>query len=516
MRNVALVFIVLTMLVGAISAQIWDPDSIAFDQMHIDVGGSFEMYSTAGLVTLGYMPDMFPYYVNIVCPCLGYLPHWMVRNLYLPDASWIATYQWISYQFDMTILGAIPGVPMEAMGYRCYLTDTALLAPPDPIDYDWAVIDTFTHDAEGIDYPDTLPGLSDDEEYPEFIAGDEMFEVEYRGCRMRNVDLDDQNHPDTDTYAGDKNACGPASAANSLKWLSDVDPDVTITDDIRTVLEELSSFMGRARNGGVTPQQLIRGKLDYIAAKGLNISVKFQSYYHPTDSGDIPASSGPSVAKNMGVAGRFPTWEWLVSEVQDSEDVEILYNGRKSNGDFWGHAAVVSGIEVSASGRKTIKIKHDRRQRRADSTRTVQEDLGIYIDGYGRMRIRRKNAVITGVVSESPGDPYVAIDENSRVPDRFDIRIHPNPFNSSVTITVGEGFTPSRIEIYDIAGRMVAEIPKNNSPLTRGVAEGRGVYEFVWQPDESVGSGVYLVRTTMSGNKGLKPLVQTKRVVYLK
>jgi hypothetical protein len=34
-------------------------------------------------------------------------------------------------------------------------------------------------------------------------------------------------------------------------------------------------------------------------------------------------------------------------------------------------------------------------------------------------------------------------------------------------------------------------------------------------PDESLGSGVYLVRAKICGNNGLQPLV-TKQVVYLK
>jgi len=431
--------------------------------------------------------------VNMVCPCIMYEPHWMVRNLYLPDASHIADFQYITVEFDLSELGISPGMLADAIGYKCFLTDTALLEMPLPVDYDWGLPDTFSDDAEGIEEPDTIPGPSDDEPYPEFVAGDSMETVEYRGCRMKNIDLDDHNHPDTYTYAGDSKACGPASAANSLKWLDDVSPDVTITDDIRTVMEELSGYMMRARNRGVTTENFIRGKLDYIQAKGLNINVKFQSYYIPLDSGDISAHSGPSVARNRGDSeNRYPTWEWLKSEVQDSEDVEILYHGRKASGRRWGHAAVVSGLEETGSGRGTVKVKHDRRQSRADSTRTIQEPLDIYTDSYGRMRIRGKRAAITGVVSESPGEPFVNVGETPVRPQKFDIDVRPNPFNSAVSI---EAPDHAIIEINDITGRCIARLSGGKC---------------VWRPEASAGSGVYLVRVKTGDTK------ISKRVIYLK
>jgi len=103
-------------------------------------------------------------------------------------------------------------------------------------------------------------------------------------------------------------------------------------------------------------------------------------------------------------------------------------------------------------------------------------------------------------------------------PDEMTISAYPNPFNSSVTIAidapVGEGLKPYRIEIYDINGRLVEEIPINRSESAKPLSTNAS--RIGWTPDESIGSGVYLVSAMVSGNKGLKPLVQTKRVVYLK
>ncbi len=506
----SVIFILLISCAVVMAYWVWTPEYIRFDQMNDVTGGDDIPFSTQALVTFGYTPDVFPYYLNMVCPCYGMDPHWIVRNIYLPDASWIESFQYISYVFDLTQLGGMPGYPYEEIGYRCYLSDTALLEFPIPSIYDWTMADTFTNDPGGMEFPDTIPGLEPDSAHPEFVEGDTITELEYRGCRMKNIDLDDGSHPDTPTYAGDKNACGPASAANSLKWLSDVSDDVDIPESLREVMEELSGRMGRERNEGVTTRQLIEGKLDYIHAHGLNIQVKFQSYYLPRDSGDVVAPSGPSVAKNQGdLTNPYPTWEWLKSEIADSEDVEILYHGKKASGRTWGHAAVVSGIEETASGKKTIKIKHDRRQARADTTRTIQEPLDIYIDSYGRMRIRGKRAAITGVISESPGDPYLGVSEHGSMPEQFDIHVSPNPFNSAVRINVD---APARIEIYDIVGRKIADtelVEVSASGIVNRPSTGSGL-ESVWIPEESQPSGVYLIKATSP------TATATKRILYLK
>ena len=46
------------------------------------------------------------------------------------------------------------------------------------------------------------------------------------------------------------------------------------------------------------------------------------------------------------------------------------------------------------------------------------------------------------------------------------------------------------------------------------VARNDGVSEYIWQPESSVGSGVYLVRATVGSGPAGESV--TKRVVYLK
>jgi hypothetical protein len=109
------------------------------------------------------------------------------------------------------------------------------------------------------------------------------------------------------------------------------------------------------------------------------------------------------------------------------------------------------------------------------------------------------------------------IEEHGSLPSELRIDVYPNPFNSSVKISVETRHASSlQIEIYDIAGKLVGTPCGTNaplSPLSRGTDtnakhEGQGVY--VWRPAPSVPSGVYLVRAKI-GNSEI-----AKRIVYLK
>jgi len=120
--------------------------------------------------------------------------------------------------------------------------------------------------------------------------------------------------------------------------------------------------------------------------------------------------------------------------------------------------------------------------------------------------------------------PYpVRIYETSR-PNAISLSTYPNPFNSSVTITAPEG---AKIKVFDINGRRLSVISRRVSldeksstipqEISRQARNDSGmgarndnVSEFIWAPDESLGSGIYLVRAKV-GQQSV-----TKRIVYLK
>ncbi len=115
--------------------------------------------------------------------------------------------------------------------------------------------------------------------------------------------------------------------------------------------------------------------------------------------------------------------------------------------------------------------------------------------------------LVTGNISTSginiTIDP-TGIGETRNLPDNSSLDIYPNPFNSTVTIAVGAGFTPASFEVFDINGKIIEEIPHVH--LNKGSSGG----SFTWTPDESVGSGVYFVRASV-GDENI-----TKQVIYLK
>jgi hypothetical protein len=110
------------------------------------------------------------------------------------------------------------------------------------------------------------------------------------------------------------------------------------------------------------------------------------------------------------------------------------------------------------------------------------------------------------------------------LPQQLRVDAYPNPFNSSCRITVEQTFLSVQnqtgmsdlptVDIFDIAGRLVAEIPVGEGPCAlppRGDAKNGTIREIIWQPDESIGSGVYLVRARVDGGQ-----TAIERVVYLK
>ncbi len=74
----------------------------------------------------------------------------------------------------------------------------------------------------------------------------------------------------------------------------------------------------------------------------------------------------------------------------------------------------------------------------------------------------------------------------------FQIKFYPNPFNSACRIDLPEN---SKLQILDINSRLLYE--QNHAP-------------YVWKPDNSVSSGVYIVRATSNGN------TKSNRIIFLR
>jgi len=105
------------------------------------------------------------------------------------------------------------------------------------------------------------------------------------------------------------------------------------------------------------------------------------------------------------------------------------------------------------------------------------------------------------------------INDKPLIPTDVVLTAYPNPFNSSCAITVNvEAFreTPLKVEIFDLRGNVVAVSDgrlavsnDNRQPTTDN-------REFIWTPDETIASGLYLVRARTEDGQ-----TTVKRIVYL-
>jgi hypothetical protein len=99
-------------------------------------------------------------------------------------------------------------------------------------------------------------------------------------------------------------------------------------------------------------------------------------------------------------------------------------------------------------------------------------------------------------ITAYPPEYFLSIgDERTSHPDKISISAYPNPFNSSVTITAPAG---AKVEIYDLAGRKIDQmtVGESSKPSRSSFSVKKDGYEttFIWHPDESIPSGVYLIR----------------------
>lgn len=377
-------------------------------------------FSLVGLMVLTYLAGSAGYYVTIgVMNNDNFMFAIIMNNLYLPSFAFSAGLQILALRFNLSLLGAVLGVPFNPENGLSFFIHYSLTRMTDPTEHPFAQFDRPVEQGEDDadnEYADptdpTEPAITDPT--PNNNITSDVTETCYYGCTVPNIDLDDSNHPDTDTYAGDKNACGPAAAANSLKWLSDLpDNGVTIGLSHRDLLEQLSHFMQRQRNKGVSPENFIRGKLDFITEFGLNINVKFQSE-SITDT--VQGSFGFAYARNDNT-GNYPTWDWLKQQMIDGEDVELLYKWPDGDGGWRGHVVTLTGFTETTNGEKRIAYKHDKKQGQADSgdKDVIQEWADVKVDSHGRMILHNngRTKYIAHAVAESPGEPFTPVELTS-------------------------------------------------------------------------------------------------------
>jgi len=203
-----------------------------------------------------------------------------------------------------------------------------------------------------------------------------------------------------------------------------------------------------------------------------------------------------------------------------------------STGSGVGHFTHVNHVALDDSGRLYISDAYNHRIVRIDDmTGAGWTEFGTFGSGIGEFNGQTHIRLVNRA-------PHGVNEDVRRVPSKVEISAWPNPFNSAVTIAFdchSSAQTDSHsdkngnpdniaIEIYDLNGRIVGDVEpclvSAFAPLYKG-GQG-GVY--IWRPDESLPSGLYLVHASVGANNGFDKLSRrnvgaysaTKRVVYLK
>jgi len=104
----------------------------------------------------------------------------------------------------------------------------------------------------------------------------------------------------------------------------------------------------------------------------------------------------------------------------------------------------------------------------------------------------------------------------SAIPAKLELSIFPNPFNSSCAIVAPPG---ARIDVYDLRGKRICtgnigarhscgQMQLIDAPLENASPLQTAFRRFVWRPDETIASGIYLVKaTTEDGGTAISRIV---------
>ncbi|HOI28877.1 MAG TPA: T9SS type A sorting domain-containing protein [Melioribacteraceae bacterium] len=328
----------------------------------------------------------------------------IVSNMYLPSNSETNSPSTFSTPFDFSLIAPPPYNPPASLILYIHILNGTGFYPFDPstwADTKTVAVTVVNYNASGSIVPEEQSIEIKSVTRPGHTVGDSRSDYRHRKDAP-NLDLDDSANGDTESFAGDLNACVPTATANSLKWMEATYTDFNLPQDmnLRKTMEKLSGLMKREKNEGTYTDKMIIGKLDFMEEYNLPVEVKFQAYYV---NGNLSSTSGNSIARNFNPKPvKPPTWEFLKKMMKDGEDVEMNFTWKDPADNKWyAHSVNVTGINEFASGVKKIAFKHDRDQDASGGL--IEEIHQISIDADGWMRFGTSNEnFIRDVVVESP------------------------------------------------------------------------------------------------------------------
>ena len=425
---------------------------------------------------------------------------WLVQNF--PAPAFPDT-QKISYWIDYEKLGIKNGTDLSYLRFDYKYSTTPVLEPFPSEKMYIMDLDKGYYNVGGDNLVEVEFETTYDLPLIDWGGGFKVKTYNYRGCTVPNIDLDSSkyNPRDMPGVVGDWNSCGPAAAINSLQWLENTHDKIPDTGtSIRDKINIFNKVSGRANEGGINTAGTIAGKLGFIDSLKLPIHVKWQGIPTRKDSIKSPIPAYNHVARNKNDSvGAYATFEWLASEMEKGEDVEIKFGWYDSlNVRDGGHWVVVSGVSDVTTARG-IYVKDDEEQSKAGGMQ--QTYLNWVTNEAGRPRLvgfegPNNRCWVESVVSESYDSTILFTTTSTKTVqtnDLFNLTVYENPSSKFNPVTIEfDIHQPGevRIMIYEIAGRLVyaEEINYDTS----------GSKTVKWDGKENnglfTGNGIYLVK----------------------
>jgi hypothetical protein len=458
--------------------------------------------SNTGRVDFTIPPGDTVQYVNMmfVLPEFSTDPQWLVQNFPAPA---FADTQEISYWIDLEKIGVKTGTELSYLRYYFSIGTAPVLEPFNSTGMYLSDVYKDYYNVGGDNPVEPESHLFLD--LPEINWGGE-FKVKtwnYRGCTVPNIDLDSSvyNPRDMAGEVGDWNSCGPASAVNSLQWLENTNDNIPKTGtSLRDKMKIFNKVSNRANEGGLNTAGVIGGKLAFIDSLKLPIHVKWQGIPSNKDSIPSPNAKYKHVARSKNDSvGAYPTFEWLASEIEKGEDVEIKFGWYDSlDVRHDGHWVVVTGVSDVTTARG-IYVKDDEHQEKAGGMR--QTYLNWVTNEAGRPRLvnfkgKYNRCWVESVVSESYDSTITFVTTSAQefsLNNQLNLTVYKNPSSRLDPVSIGfELAQPGGIQIYifEITGRLVYS--------DEFVFSSSGTKTVKWDGKENqgppAGSGVYLVK----------------------
>lgn len=316
---------------------------------------------------------------------------WLVRNLPL-----IGT--WDSASSTSRVDLGIPDGLLELTSMNLSVDFSAApltsFTPPPLTFFDFGVSQT-DFAAGGVD--GTLTGYlpAPDLGAVNFLAGALTFDSEQKGHRNVQAAL---------------NQCAPAAVANSLDWLRRTQSlrlkyrnrpglkgDNTLVGQLDTAMDR-QGVTSRTTGSGVWP---LDGKLKFISENKLEDKLEVK-HRGTGRSGGTPsvALTGTEDLTRHGVTsegkGATVTWEWILSELEAGEDVEIDLHYRRGGGRHYVNvigAGMILGVPYIRHISDHIQTDKDPRDRKG----TNKVDFEFMVGDF----VTQSNATVDQALSES-------------------------------------------------------------------------------------------------------------------